>query len=56
MLRALVVLAICLTAPAWAETRVPGSQAEISMGFTPVVKHAAPTVVNIYARRIVNVR
>ncbi|WP_306153879.1 trypsin-like peptidase domain-containing protein [Roseovarius sp. MMSF_3281] len=56
MLRALIILAISLTTPAWAETRVPGSQAEISMGFTPVVKRAAPAVVNIYARRIVNVR
>ena len=33
-----------------AETRVPRSQAEISMGFAPVVKQAAPAVVNIYAR------
>jgi S1-C subfamily serine protease len=56
MLRALLAIIICLTTPAWAETRVPTSQAEISMGFTPVVKRAAPAVVNIYARRIVNVR
>ena len=56
MLRTLLILAICLVTPAWAETRVPGSQAEISMGFTPVVKRAAPAVVNIYARRIVNTR
>ena len=38
------------------EMRVPGSQAEISMGFVPVVEAAAPAVVNIYARRIVDVR
>ncbi|MRU16218.1 PDZ domain-containing protein [Roseovarius sp. A21] len=56
MLRVLIILLISLSSPAWAETRVPGSQAEISMGFTPVVKRAAPAVVNIYARRIVNVR
>lgn len=56
MLRALLAITICLALPAWAETRVPGSQAEISMGFTPVVKRAAPAVVNIYARKIVNVR
>ena len=36
--------------------RVPGSQSEISMGFVPVVEAATPAVVNIYARRIVNVR
>src|SRR6056297_305221 len=56
MLRALLAIIICVTTPAWAETRVPGSQAEISMGFTPVVTRAAPAVVNIYARRIVNTR
>ncbi|MEM8731024.1 MAG: trypsin-like peptidase domain-containing protein [Pseudomonadota bacterium] len=33
-----------------AETRVPQSQAEISMGFAPLVKEAAPAVVNIYAK------
>jgi len=56
MLRAVLAIVICLTTPAWADTRVPKSQSEISMGFTPVVKRAAPAVVNIYARRIVNVR
>lgn len=46
------ILAVCLmtlAAQAGAETRVPQSQAEISMGFAPVVKKAAPAVVNIYA-------
>ncbi len=33
-----------------AETRVPQSQAEISLGFAPVVKQSAPAVVNIYAK------
>lgn len=33
-----------------AETRVPQSQAEISLGFAPLVKQAAPAVVNIYAK------
>ena len=33
-----------------AETRVPTSQADISMGFAPVVKQVAPAVVNIYAK------
>ncbi len=36
--------------PAQAETRVPQSQAEISLGFAPLVKEAAPAVVNIYAK------
>lgn len=35
---------------AHAETRVPQSQSEISLGFAPLVKEAAPAVVNIYAR------
>ncbi|MCZ0813141.1 MAG: trypsin-like peptidase domain-containing protein [Pseudomonadota bacterium] len=57
MIRALCILGLVLTGPAWAdETRVPQSPAEISLSFTPVVKRAAPAVVNIYARRIVNTR
>ncbi|MAC77043.1 MAG: serine protease [Rhodobacteraceae bacterium] len=35
-----------------AETRVPVSQSEISLGFAPLVKEAAPAVVNIYAKII----
>lgn len=51
----------CLTAltivvlgvlPVQAETRVPASQAEIALGFAPLVKEAAPAVVNIYAKII----
>ncbi len=53
MLRFIVCL-ILLAAPASAdEPRVPGSQAEISLSFVPLVKQAAPAVVNIYAQRIV---
>jgi len=33
-----------------AETKVPNSQTEISLGFAPVVKQASPAVVNIYAK------
>ncbi|MEL7280883.1 MAG: trypsin-like peptidase domain-containing protein [Pseudomonadota bacterium] len=47
---------ICVAVPAKADMRAPGSEVEISMGFVPVVEAAAPAVVNIYARRIVNVR
>lgn len=50
------VLSVTLAVPAGAEMRVPESQGEISMGFVPVVKAAAPAVVNIYARRVVNTR
>ena len=32
-----------------AAQRVPGNEAEISLSFAPVVRKAAPAVVNIYA-------
>jgi len=52
------VLAVLLAAglslaPAWAETRVPETQAEITLSFAPVVRKSASAVVNIYAKRIV---
>ncbi len=51
MLRATVLAFSILSASfATAETQVPQSQAEISLGFAPVVKQAAPAVVNIYAK------
>ncbi|SLN68727.1 putative periplasmic serine endoprotease DegP-like precursor [Roseovarius albus] len=52
MLRLCVLLTLLLTPPALAETQVPKSQAEVSLSFVPVVKQAAPAVVNIYARII----
>ncbi|MBE1282902.1 MAG: PDZ domain-containing protein [Rhodobacteraceae bacterium] len=33
-----------------AETTIPKSQTEISLGFAPLIKEAAPAVVNIYAK------
>ena len=36
--------------------RVPKSAVEISLSFAPLVKEAAPAVVNIYARRVVQTR
>ncbi|WP_371228639.1 trypsin-like peptidase domain-containing protein [Roseovarius sp. 2305UL8-3] len=56
MFRALLASLVLLATPLWAETRVPQSPAEISLSFAPLVKQAAPAVVNIYAKRIVNVR
>lgn len=56
-MRFLILAILCLIgAASAAETRVPENRAEIYMGFAPVVKMAAPAVVNIYAKRIVNVR
>ncbi|KPA20789.1 Periplasmic serine endoprotease DegP precursor [Shimia sp. SK013] len=48
-----IVLSIVLAVPAVAETRVPQTQAEISLGFAPLVAEAAPAVVNIYAKQVV---
>ncbi len=56
LIRAFCILLVSLINPAWAETSVPQNQIEIQLGFAPVVAHAAPAVVNIYAKRIVNVR
>lgn len=38
------------------EKRVPKSQAEINLSFAPLVRSAAPAVVNIYTRRVVRAR
>lgn len=35
------------------QARVPQSRAEVQLSFVPLVKEAAPAVVNIYARRVV---
>ncbi len=61
MLRSGLVILSCVAAslaplPLTAQTRVPTSQAEIQLGFAPLVKEAAPAVVNIYAKRVVAVR
>lgn len=58
MCRFLLALAFVFIMPLqlMAETRLPSNQAEISLSFAPLVKQAAPAVVNIYAKRIVNVR
>jgi len=49
-----LALALALPAAAPAGTvRVPESQAEITLSFAPVVRHAAPAVVNIYTRKVV---
>ena len=48
-----VLLSLVLAMPASAEVKVPQSQTEISLSFAPLVKEAAPAVVNIFANRIV---
>ena len=56
MLRLFVMIFALGAAPLLAETRVPTSQAEIGLGFAPLVKAAAPAVVNIYVKRVVQTR
>ena len=58
MIRNLCLAAILSLLPfgSVAQTAVPASEAEIALSFAPVVKAAAPAVVNIYATRIVQAR
>jgi Do/DeqQ family serine protease len=55
MLLRLALAALLLAAPLQvrAETAVPQSQPQIALSFAPVVRAAAPAVVNIYATRVV---
>ncbi|WP_088635312.1 trypsin-like peptidase domain-containing protein [Phaeobacter sp. 22II1-1F12B] len=54
LLATLLLVTPALAAPpVMAETRIPQNQAEIALGFAPLVRRAAPAVVNIYARRVV---
>jgi Do/DeqQ family serine protease len=52
-----LVLAVALAAPAMAQDRrVPASPLELRMSYAPVVQKAAPSVVNVYAARVVENR
>ncbi|MEI2384081.1 DegQ family serine endoprotease [Breoghania sp. JC706] len=52
-----LILSLAVLAPfapkAHAESAVPQSAAQIKLSFAPIVKEAAPAVVNVYARRVV---
>lgn len=56
----IVLVAAMLTAPTIAlaadDKRVPASREEVTLSFAPLVKSAAPAVVNIYTRRVVRAR
>jgi serine protease Do len=48
----LLALSLCLSAPVLAQDKAPpGSRAEITLSFAPLVKQASPAVVNIYTKR-----
>ena len=55
---AVIGFAMCLGLgmPALAQDKVPTSAAEIKLSFAPLVKQAAPAVVNVYATRKVRTR
>ncbi len=55
-LAASLALALILAAPALAEEAVPQSKTQIELTFAPLVKKAAPAVVNIFTRTVVKER
>jgi serine protease Do len=53
MFRAILILIACLSLPAAAQTRaVPESREQVLLSFAPVVKRAAPAVVNVTTKRV----
>ena len=52
-MRLIALVLFCLAAPLAAQERVPQSPAEVTLTFAPLVREAAPAVVNIYASRVV---
>lgn len=54
MKKIILLLLVCLSAaPAIAQEVIPQSKADIQLSFSPLVKKAAPSVVNIYTKKIV---
>ena len=53
MIGSFALTSFALTSPGRAETVVPSSPAQIELSFAPVVKRVAPSVVNIYTRKVV---
>jgi len=56
MLRILILIFFSISSIAFAKDTVPKSETEIKLSFVPLVKQAAPAVVNIYAKRIIEER
>jgi len=50
------IVAVLLATPEVRAQAVPESRAQIALSFAPVVRQAAPAVVNIYSRRLVQER
>ena len=56
VLAGFAVALVSVVMPAAAEKRVPHSQAEVTLSYAPIVKQAAPAVVNIYTKRVIKTR
>ena len=56
MLRIFILIFFSFSSIASAKDTVPKSETEIKLSFVPLVKQAAPAVVNIYAKRIIEER
>ena len=56
MLRILILIFFSFSSIAFAKDTIPKSETEIKLSFVPLVKKAAPAVVNIYAKRIIEER
>jgi serine protease Do len=52
----LCALLVLTALPAWAQRAVPESKAQMQLSFAPIVRKAAPAVVNIYTKRVVQER
>jgi Do/DeqQ family serine protease len=51
-----IALAVCSQKSSAQERRLPTSQTEVLLSYAPVVQRVAPTVVNVYAAKMVTVR
>ncbi|VAX07686.1 Serine protease precursor MucD/AlgY associated with sigma factor RpoE [hydrothermal vent metagenome] len=52
----LALLSLNITAAPAADKKIPSSKTEVQLSYAPVVKQAAPAVVNIYTKRVVKTR
>ncbi len=50
------LLLIFSTAPVQAQKTVPGSSVQVQLSFAPIVKKAAPAVVNVFSKRVIKRR
>lgn len=56
MIRIFALIFLSFSSTVFAKDTVPQSEIEIKLSFVPLVKQAAPAVVNIYAKRIIEER